>query len=85
MGGGDSLSSTRPLSPHFVPVSFPEELPGVPIASIGVRLRLPVPVKRARLLPSNELLDVKVENGTASFVVPRLNVLAMLAIETGAA
>ena len=57
----------------------------MPIVSIGVRLRCPVPVKRARLLPSNELLDVKVENGTASFVVPRLNVLAMLAIETGAA
>ncbi len=68
----------------FSMFSFPEELPGLPIASVAVRLRLPAPVKRVSLLPSNEVLDVTLKNGTASFVVPRLNVIAMLAIETGA-
>lgn len=64
-------------------VNFQEELPNIPIHDVRVRLRLPAPVRAVRLLPAGAELPVTRSDGVVSFTVPRLDTLALAAVETG--
>jgi hypothetical protein len=64
-------------------VNFQKELPNLPVEGIEVRLRLPAPAKRVVQLPSGREIHFRVKEGQTVFNSPKLETLAMFAVETG--
>jgi hypothetical protein len=64
-------------------VNFQKDLPSIPVDGIRVRLRLEGRVDRVMQLPGNQKIEHKEEANVVSFTAPRLETLAMFAIEVG--
>jgi hypothetical protein len=65
-------------------VNFQRDLPNIPVDGIQVRLRLEGQrVHRVMRLPNNQRIDHREEGKQVSFTAPRLETLAMFAIEVG--
>jgi hypothetical protein len=63
-------------------VNFQKDLPNIPIFDIPVKVRLPEgEVARIRLLRDGRLLEHAEAAGVISFTLPRLDTLAMVAVE----
>ncbi len=63
-------------------VNFQKDLPNIPVDGIQVRLRLGnAVVARVVQLPNGNEIEHRVEQGTLTFVVPRLETLAMFAVD----
>ena len=62
-------------------VNFQKDLPNVPLEDIQVTLRLPGRIRRIELLPKGRRLSIRESAGGVSFVVPRLDTLARIAIK----
>ncbi len=64
-------------------VNFQRDLPNIPVEGIEVRARLVgESVRRITRLPGQETIEFQNRNGVVTFRAPRLETLAMLAIET---
>ncbi len=57
-----------------------KDLPNIPVRDIEIRLRLPGPVRRIEALPSGRVVDHRTERGRTTFIVPRLDTLAVFAV-----
>jgi hypothetical protein len=65
-------------------VNFQKELPNIPIEGIKVRLQLGSEgVRSIAQLPGNKLIKHQKKQGATTFTVPRLETLAMFAIQDG--
>ena len=65
-------------------INFQKELPNVPVEGAEVRLRLAdVRVRSVTLLPKDEPVPHRTEDDVTSFVAPRLETLAMFAVNVG--
>jgi hypothetical protein len=62
-------------------VNFQKDLPNIPIEGIRIRLRLPERVHRVLRLPGQRRVRHQQEEGVVSFTAPRLETLAMYAVE----
>jgi hypothetical protein len=64
-------------------LNFQADLPNVPVDGIEVTLRLGVPVRSVRPLPDGPPLSVRAGGGSVAFTTPRLETLALFAVEAG--
>ncbi len=65
-------------------VDLQKDMPNLPVDDIQVRLRLDGrPVSRIVQLPDNRVVDHRLEEGAVFLTVPRLQTLAMFAVELG--
>jgi hypothetical protein len=62
-------------------VNFPPNLPPVPISEVEVTLKLGEAVRSVRILPDGERLALRRDEKIVTFIVPRLETLALVAIE----
>lgn len=65
----------------FCLVNFQNEMPNLPIDGIVVRLRLPKLVRSVRRIGFEKNIPVRHDKAVATFIAPRLETLAMFAIE----
>jgi hypothetical protein len=66
----------------FSLVNFQKDLPNVPLMDIPVTLRIPDRIRRIELLPTGRRLSFRQSASGVSFVIPRLETLARVAIKT---
>ena len=65
----------------FSLVNFQKDLPNVPLENIRVTLRLRGRIRRLELLPTGRRLAFRASAGGVTFVIPRLETLARVAIK----
>jgi hypothetical protein len=63
-------------------VNFQKDLPNIPVDDIRVSLRLDDKVRRVAALPANTSMEHTSDGGVTRFRAPRLETLAMFAVET---
>lgn len=61
-------------------VNFQHDLPNLPVDGIEVWLRLPQRIRHIRPLPNGKVLRHRARNGLTTFQAPRLEILAMFAL-----
>jgi hypothetical protein len=63
-------------------INFQKELPNIPVEGIRVRLRLDGrSVRRILTLPAEKGLEYRVKEGYVEFTAPRVEILAMFAVD----
>ena len=63
-------------------INFQKKLPNIPVEGIRVRLRLDGrSVRRILTLPAEKCLEYRVKEGYVEFTAPRVEILAMLAVD----
>jgi hypothetical protein len=65
----------------FSLVNFQRDLPNVPLEDIPVTLRIPGRIRRIELLPTGRRLSFRESANGVSFVIPRLETLAQVAVK----
>jgi hypothetical protein len=63
-------------------VNFQKDLPNIPVDGVKLRLRLKDRPHHVTILPSGRPLKHRIDDDTLSFPTPRLETLAMFAINT---
>jgi len=61
-------------------VNFQHTLPNIPVAGIGVELRLPQRIRSIKSIPNHQDIAMTRRNSIVQFTIPRLETLAMFAI-----
>jgi hypothetical protein len=64
-------------------VNFQKDLPNIPVDGITIRMRpARETVRRVVRIPSGDTIEHRAADGVVSFTAPRLETLAMFALET---